>query len=173
MVVALRNWPDKNDTRWTILYHKLLGVRINDSFRFFTVFRLLPISILIALESQLSKKIVNIPQVVKLPSEWFFAFNGFRTVKSWVWILHAINWFYWLWFLKRRFTYIIGITVFRAWFVVWHFRAYVGFVEVIKVSKLTGLRFMDLTAVILKSAGSFSDSLLLFHWTVGQLLDGF
>lgn len=173
VIVTLRNWSDKNHPRWTVFYHELLWVRIYYSFWFFTIFRLLPISILITFKSQFSEKIINVTQVVERSSKRFFTIDGFRAVESRIGILHAVHRFDRLRFLESWLTRIERVTALRTWAVVRHFRTDFSLIKVIKIGKLTTLWLMGLTAIVLKSTGPFSDPQFLFDRILSQFLDRF
>ena len=173
MIVTFGNWSDKNDPWWTVFYHELLRVRIDYGFRLLSIFRLLPISILITLEGKFSKKIIDVAQVVKRLSKRFFTIDGFGAMESGIGILHAIHRFNRLRFLESWLTSIDRITALRVWAVVRHFRTNFGLIKVIKISKLAALRFMSLTAIVLKSTCPFSYPQFLLYRILSQFLDRF
>lgn len=163
MVVAFRNGTDKNNSWWAVFNHELFWVRVNDGFWLFAVFRLLPISILVALKGQLPKKVINIAQVVKRSPKRFFTVHSFRPVESRFGILHAIHRLDWLRFLECGLTSIERITTIGAWPIIRHFGAHFGLIEVIEIGKLAAFRLVSLAAVVLKGTGPFSYAWLLLE----------
>ena len=151
----------------------MLRIWINQCFGFFPVFRLLPFSILIALKSDLSEKIINISEVIKRSREGFFTVYCFRSMESWVWIFHTISLFDRLRFLESGLTIFVGIRVMLLVCKIWHFWRYFTFIKIIKIGELVTLRLMDLTAVVLESTCSFTGSCLLLSWAFGKLLNWF
>lgn len=151
----------------------MLRIWINQSLGLFPVFRLLPFSILIALKCNLPEKIIDISEIIERTRKGLLTVYCFRSMESWVWIFHTINW------LDRFGLLICGLIIFVMVGVmllvckIWHFWRYFTLIKIIKIGKLVALGLMDLTAVVLESTCSFTSSCLLLSWAFGQLLNWF
>ena len=151
----------------------MLWIRINQSFGFFSIFRFLPFSILIALKCDLSEKIIDVSEIIKRSRKGFLTVYCFRSMESWVWIFHTIHRFDRFRLLECGLAILVRIRIMLLVCKIWHFWRYFTFIKIIKIGELVALGLMDLTAVVLESTCSFTGSCLLLSWAFGKLLNWF